>query len=184
MFFLMLLTLEVSANEVTIVAKVNQTPITSYDVEMRTHALQVLIPNFEKYTNEEKQQIALQNLIQDALKEGYIEKSGFVISQEDERRYQKAVVKMLAMQGVPNLNRFVENHQDFVISQTRWQVVMERNFAKNINITQEMIDLVKKTEMKLTEVQIREILTQKQLESYSNQALESIKKVSIIEVIG
>jgi hypothetical protein len=180
----MLLTVEVLANEIKIIAKVNQTPITNFDLSQRIEMLAVIMPNFQKYNDQEKQQIALQNLVQDALKQEYIAKTNFVISASDERKNRADMMKMIKMQDVGNVQEFMMKHNEFFTLQAVWQGVMEKNFLPNINVTDEMVESIKKKTVKLTDLQIREILIQKQLESYGEQAIESVRKVSIVEIIG
>ncbi len=185
MCFLMLLTVDVFAEEIAIVAKVNQIPITTFDIENYIGILSVIMPNFDKYSQQEKQQVALQSLIQDALRQEYISKTGFKISKDEEKKYRKTVINMLAGQKIPNFDKFAKDHEDFIASQVAWQAVMEKSFMASVNVTDEMVQSVKSgAGAKFTEKQIREILIQKQLEAYSGQAVESIRKVSVIDVVS
>ncbi len=183
-FFLILLTVSfVSfAEEISIVATVNQTPITTFDIKERIEILQKLLPDFKKYSNEEKQMFALQNLVQDALKQEYIKRVNFTITKAEEGVYCDAFVEMLQKMGVKNTDAFIKKHQNFVHDETLWQGVVEKMMKPSINITDAIIDAVHAQKPDVPKEQIRTMLMEQQVQSQTAQLLESVKNISVIEI--
>lgn len=184
-FFLTLLiaSIAVFASNISIIAKVNQTPITSFDVEERIILLSIIMPDFKKYSNSEQKQIALQNLVQDALRHEYVKKTNFQITDSEKIYYRKSVIKRFGERKIPNMSEFERKYSDFIATETLWHGVMEKNFMSYIKISDEMVESVQKSNPNMTREQIHNILTIKQLESYSAHAIESIRKISIIDIL-
>jgi hypothetical protein len=183
-FFLTLLTVNfVSfAGEISIIATVNQTPITTFDVKERVEILQELLPDFKKYRNEEQQMLALQNVVQDALKQEYIKRVNFTITKAEERIYHITFVEMLQSMGVENTDAFIKKYPNFVHDETLWQGVVEKTIKPSINIIDEIIDAVHAQKPDVSKEQLRIILMQQQVQSQTAQLLESVKNISVIEI--
>lgn len=173
----------VFASDVSIVAKVNQIPITSFDVSDRRELLSEIVPNFEKYSVNEQNQIVLQNLIQDALRHEYAKKTNFKMTDLEKASYYKYVMNMLKLRKVKNVNDFAKKHPEFIATEVLWRGIMEKNFMPYIKVSDEIIAEIKRSNPNTPTEQIREALTAKQLEAYSTQVVESIRKISIIDVL-
>lgn len=187
-FFLILLTVSLSyfsisfGEEVYIIAKVNQTPITNIDLQDRIEILTMLFPQFKKYSTNEQTSFALQNLIQSALKQSYIERVEFTVTDEEQKIYNAISKETLKKIGVKNVQAFIAKYPDFFNSEARWQGVVEQLIKPSLNITDAIIETVHAQKPEFSKEDIREILIQQQIESQTRQLLESMKGISVIEI--
>lgn len=189
-YFLTLLTVKfllffcffAKAEEVYIVAKVNQTPITNVDLNERIEMLRVVMPNFTQYKPEQQQMVALQNLVQDALKQEYIKRVDFELSNEEKKLYRESALEMLKSIKVNNPQDFMRHHSDFFASEILWQGVVEKTIKPKINISDATLASIHEKQPNIPKEKLREMIIAQQVETQTMQILESLRKVSVIEI--
>jgi hypothetical protein len=172
----------VKAEDVYIVAKVNRTPITNVDLHERIKMLRVIMPSFTQYQPEQQQMVALQNLIQDSLKQEYIKRVDFKLSNEEKKLYTESAIAMLKSIKVNKPQEFMKNYPDFFASEILWQGVVEKTIKPTINISDATIEGIHAKQPSLTKEKLREMIIAQQVETQTMQILESLRKVSVIEV--
>ena len=189
-YFLTLLTVKLllfccffaEAQEVFIVAKVNQTPITNVDLNERIAILRVMMPDFSQYQQEQQQMVALQNLVQDALKQEYIKRVDFALSDEEKKLYKESVVAMLKSIKINNPQDFIKHYSDFFVSEILWQGVVEKIIKPTIKINDETLKSIHEKQTNIPKEKLREMIISQQVNAQTMQILESLRKVSVIEV--
>ena len=70
--FKILLTSSFSKNETSIIAKIDNEIITSYDLKIEINYLEALNPNLRNLTQEQKNKIAKESIIREKIKNGKI----------------------------------------------------------------------------------------------------------------
>jgi hypothetical protein len=172
----------VTAEEVYIVAKVNQMPITNVDLNERIEMLHVVMPNFTQNKPEQQQMVALQNLVQDALKQEYIKRVDFELSDEEKKLYKESVLEMLKSVKVNNPEDFMSHHSDFFASEILWQGVVEKTIKPKINISDATLENIHEKHPNIPKEKLSEMIIAQQVEAQTMQILESLRKVSVIEI--
>jgi hypothetical protein len=170
-----------AADEIKILAKVNQNVITNYDVENRMQFLEITTPEMKKATSDEKKYYAMQSLIQDELRLEYAKRVNFKLDKEQKIRYRKIISDELKKKKIKNIAFVMEKNSNFIESEALWRAVIELIIRPKIQISQEMVDEVAKKEKKLSKEKIADIIVEQQIHGQSAQILESIRKISIIE---
>lgn len=169
-------------HEVKIIATVNQTPITNVDVQKRQEILQAFIPEFGKFAPEQKLMYAVQNLIQDELKKDYIKRMGIKITDADLKTKTTEFVAILKKAKIGDINSFMQKHQDFAETEISWSVVVANQIKPSITVSNKMVEEIQKENQQMTKDQITESITMQQVEIQTNQILESLRKISVIEI--
>lgn len=170
------------AGEIHIVAKVGQEPITNIDLQTRIETLQSFIPNFQQYKREKQHMFALQSLIQGILKKSYIQRVNFIITAQEKAQYTQYLLQTLASMKIKNINSFVKKYPDFIETEILWQAFTEKTIRPTINVTDSMLETIHAQQKKHTKEQVKDLIIQQQVESQTMQILESLRKISFIEV--
>ena len=191
-FFLTLLTVNfflfsnvfASSKEFFILAKVNQSVITNYDLSKKIAFMQIVIPTFGKLKTEDQNQYAMQSLIQDELRYDYAKKINFQLDDKQKAEYINLVILDFSkIKTIKNIKNFVLNYGNFIESEALWRAIIEKNIRPKVQISQEMVDEVFKKHQgrKLSKDEITQMLIDEQIQLQSQQILESVRRVGIIE---
>jgi hypothetical protein len=191
-FFLTLLTVNfflfsnvfASSKEFFILAKVNQSVITNYDLSKKIAFMQIVIPTFGKLKTEDQNQYAMQSLIQDELRYDYAKKINFQLDDKQKAEYINLVILDFSkIKTIKNIKNFALNYGNFIESEALWRAIIEKNIRPKVQISQEMVDEVFKKYQgrKLSKDEITQMLIDEQIQLQSQQILESVRRAGIIE---
>ncbi len=168
-------------DEVNILAKINQTVVTNYDVENRIEFLQFTMPEIKKASSDERKYYAMQSLIQDKLRSEYIKKTNFKLNKEEKKHNRGEIIIDIKKKNIPNINSILAKNDDFLENEVMWRGVIDGVIRPKIQISPEIVSEILAKNRNISKEKAEKIAIDQQIQMQSAQIIEAMRKISIIE---
>jgi hypothetical protein len=182
---LILFCFSVFADEIRIMATVNDDAITTVDVENRVRVLSLISPEFQKQGQKTQVSAALQNLIQASMKKSYIDRMNLILSDSE---LEKFVGNFLASGKYSKYRNFESIKNDdvalanFLRSEATWSKFVSMYIIPTIRVTKEEAENLRKTSKIMTEKEAYDGIFHRKLESTISEVMSKIRASVSIEI--
>ncbi len=188
-FFISTISFAEDIKKVVLLAKVNNIGISNFDVVEEIEIIKILSNNFTQI-DQNISKIAMQNLIEDALKKQEIEESNIAIESSDYTKNFETLILNIQKANIPITDNLKNKIFKKIKLNSEWNQLINQKYRWNVNVNiNEIEDRLKDTkniptdEKELQELKNKliNIEKNKKLEVFSKIHLSKIKKQSLIK---
>ena len=188
-FFISTISFAEDIKKVVLLAKVNNIGISNFDVVEEIEIIKILSNNFTQI-DQNISKIAMQNLIEDALKKQEIEESNIAIESSGYTKNFETLILNIQKANIPITDNLKNKIFKKIKLNSEWNQLINQKYRWNVNVNiNEIEDRLKDTkniptdEKELQELKNKliNIEKNKKLEVFSKIHLSKIKKQSLIK---
>ena len=188
-FFISTISFAEDIKKVVLLAKVNNIGISNFDVVEEIEIIKILSNNFTQI-DQNIGKIAMQNLIEDALKKQEIEESNIAIEPSDYTKNFETLILNIQKANIPITDNLKNKIFKKIKLNSEWNQLINQKYRWNVNVNiNEIEDRLKDTkniptdgkELQELKNKLINIEKNKKLEVFSKIHLSKIKKQSLIK---
>ena len=188
-FFISTISFAEDIKKVVLLAKVNNIGISNFDVVEEIEIIKILSNNFTQI-DQNISKIAMQNLIEDALKKQEIEESNIAIESSDYTKNFETLILNIQKANIPITDKLKNEIFKKIKLNSEWNQLINQKYRWNVNVNiNEIEDRLKDTkniptdgkELQELKNKLINIEKNKKLEVFSKIHLSKIKKQSLIK---
>ena len=188
-FFISTISFAEDIKKVVLLAKVNNIGISNFDVVEEIEIIKILSNNFTQI-DQNISKIAMQNLIEDALKKQEIEESNIAIESSDYTKNFETLILNIQKANIPITDNLKNKIFKKIKLNSEWNQLINQKYRWNVNVNiNEIEDRLKDTkniptdgkELQELKNKLINIEKNKKLEVFSKIHLSKIKKQSLIK---
>ena len=188
-FFISTITFAENIKKVVLLAKVNNIGISNFDVVEEIEIIKILSNNFTQI-DQNISKIAMQNLIEDALKKQEIEESNIAIESSDYTKNFETLILNIQKANILITDNLKNKIFKKIKLNSEWNQLINQKYRWNVNVNiNEIEDRLKDTkniptdgkELQELKNKLINIEKNKKLEVFSKIHLSKIKKQSLIK---